>query len=320
MTFNELLSEAELLYESINSSNAPGFTAEEWGKFFTIGQRKVVLNILREGIEKSAFNQLAIEKLVQEDPYTSFSTDGVPITNVVITDIGDTFTKAGHGLVNGDKVMLSSIVTTTGIDTYTTYYVVNVAGNVFQLSLTSGGAVVTVAGGDGTCTVAKFSHFKNVDGSAAQRLNVGNKAFNTNFFWILDEYVTTSTYGNVPVRRITYDFYRRNLKNPFRKPDLEDEVWMIQFSLDDPTIATSTAPVFIVDAGTTVLTSYRVVGVNHPDNYPIVSGVVYPTGGTHASCLNPSVHPRIVEEAVTLARMSVTDQAGYQLAVTEFNK
>jgi hypothetical protein len=32
------------------------------------------------------------------------------------------------------------------------------------------------------------------------------------------------------------------------------------------------------------------------------------------------VHYRIVEEAVTLARMSVVDQAGYQLAVTEFNK
>lgn len=238
MTFNELLTETELLYESLNSSDAPGFTQEEWGQLFTIAQRKVVLKILQEGVEKNALNQLAIEKLIQEDSYLVFTTN---------------------------------------------------------------------------------LHFKNADGSPAKQLDA---VLNPKFFWILDEYVATAIYPMIPVRRITYDFYRRNLSNPFRKPDPVEGFWMFQQSLVVPTdvAATGTVPIFITDLVTSVITGYYVVGVFHPDNYPIVSGIVYPTGGTQASCLNPSVHPRIVEEAVTLARMSVVDQAGYQLAVTEFNK
>jgi hypothetical protein len=86
-----------------------------------------------------------------------------------------------------------------------------------------------------------------------------------------------------------------------------------------PTASTDVTQVIITDG--TALVGYYIIGVFHPDNYPIVSGIVYPTtSGTQASCLNPSIHYRIVEEAVTLARMSVVDQAGYQLAVTEFNK
>ncbi len=225
MTFNEMLTEAELLYESIDSSNAPGFTPEEWGKLFTIAQRKVVLKILDEGINKNTFNQLAIEPIVKSAVY-------VP-------------------------------------DAHST-------------------------------------HFVNSDGTFAQSLSTGIRPA---FFWILDEYCKSDSALNISLKRITYDFYRTNLKNPFRVPNVDEGFWILQYDGDQ---------VFITDGS--VLSGYQVVGVDHPDNYPIVSGVVYPTGGTHASMLNPSVHPQIVEEAVMLARMSVIDQAGYQLAAAEFEK
>lgn len=231
MTFEEMKSEAELLYESINSNDAPGFLDTEWAQFFTIAQRKIVLRILKEGVTRNAFNQLAIEKLIQHDDYVSFTTN---------------------------------------------------------------------------------SHFKNSDESDSFTINTGIKAFNSDYFWILDEYMQTgagpSLITNIPLKRITFDFYRLNKDNPFRVPDSDEGYWIIQYN---------NLPVFITDGVTP--TGYYLVGVKHPDNYPIISGTVY-DADNNASCLNVSVHPKIVEEAVTLARMSVVDAQGYQLALAEFAK
>ena len=211
MTFTQMRTEAELLYESINSSDAPGFTATEWGTLLTAAQRKVVMAILNDGIERNALNQLAIERLVQGDSYTAFTTE---------------------------------------------------------------------------------SHFKHADGTSAQKLNTGTKAFDSRFFWILDEYVSTGTgptlVTNIPVVKINFDFYRKNIENPFRIPTPEDGYWMLQYN---------NTPVFITDG--TPVTAYYVVGVHHPNNFPI---------GQATNCvLNEGIHYKIVEEAVNLARMSVTD-------------
>ena len=73
------------------------------------------------------------------------------VTDVALTDEGDLFTKVGHGRTNGDKLMLSSIVDTTGINIYTVYYVVGVIDNDFQVSLTLGGGAVAITT-NGTCS------------------------------------------------------------------------------------------------------------------------------------------------------------------------
>lgn len=63
----------------------------------------------------------------------------------------DTLTKATHGLLDNDMVVLASVVTNTEFNVYTCYYVVNKAENTFQLSLTRGGAAITFAAdGSGT--------------------------------------------------------------------------------------------------------------------------------------------------------------------------
>lgn len=77
------------------------------------------------------------------------------ITGVVLTDLTDLFTKAGHGLVNGNIIAISSIVTTTGLNTAIGYYVINVSGDNFQVSLINGGSPVSLGGGDGSCSIRK---------------------------------------------------------------------------------------------------------------------------------------------------------------------
>jgi len=220
MTVTQMRDETELLYESINSSTAPGFIDEEWEIILTAAQRKVVVDILKEGVTRDSFNVLSIEALIQPDTYTAFTTD---------------------------------------------------------------------------------TFFKNSDDSAAQTINTGVKAFETKFFWVLNEYADTAIDTNIRLDRISFDFYRANIGNPFRMPNSEDGFWLLQYN---------NKPVFITDG--TAITKYSIMGVYHPDNYNLV------IGGT--CVLNEGVHSRIVEKAVELAHMSVIDPQGYQLALTEFAK
>ena len=75
-------------------------------------------------------------------------------TSVAVTIQGNptnTVTLTAHGIPNGNLISFATIVTTTGITTYTPYYVVNATTNTFQISLTSGGAPITLTNtGSGT--------------------------------------------------------------------------------------------------------------------------------------------------------------------------
>jgi len=59
------------------------------------------------------------------------------VTGVAATDL---LTKVGHGLTNGDLVVLRSLTGGAGLVTEYPYYIVGVSGNDFQLSTTSGGS------------------------------------------------------------------------------------------------------------------------------------------------------------------------------------
>lgn len=225
MTFEQMRAETELLYESINSAPAPGFTNIEWGQILTVAQRRVVTNILNQGITKNAFNIASIEALVKADVYIDFQMD---------------------------------------------------------------------------------THFKNTDGTSAQILDNAVKALDSRYFWIIDEYATTGVKTNIPLKRRSFDFYRINIDNPFRQPNDTDGYWIVQYN---------NTVVFITDGRD--MEAYNVLGCYHPDLYPIGEGITY---GTEGSCLNIGVHSKIVEEAVKIARMSVEDAQGYQLAIADFSK
>jgi len=101
-------------------------------------------------VSTSAANKISIVEFLS-------GTAGTAIADITLTDATDLFTKVGHGLVNGDKVIVNSVVTTTGLNSYTVYYVIGVAGNNFQLSLQQGGSAVVLGGGNGTASLSKLT-------------------------------------------------------------------------------------------------------------------------------------------------------------------
>lgn len=64
--------------------------------------------------------------------------------NVQFDDSTNQVQRTAHGLENGQLVSFSSIVTTTGINKSSKYYIVNADSNSFQLSLTLGGGAINL--------------------------------------------------------------------------------------------------------------------------------------------------------------------------------
>ena len=157
---------------------------------------------------------------------------------------------------------------------------------------------------------ASFSdseYYLNLDGTPARELDsvvIGDINFDNTIFWILDEYVTTEDLSRVPLVPITFEEYQSNFNNPFKKPIANNvEGFWVLNKLSNATGEES--PTIITDG--TVLTGYKIIGVVHPDNFPIASG---------SDCvLNEWVHADIVMDAVKLAHMSVLDANGFQLAI-----
>lgn len=81
--------------------------------------------------------------------------------------VGDTVTIANHGLVNGETVSFSYIESTIGIETFTTYYVVNRTTNTFQVSDAIGGAAKPLTN-NGIGNIIEFvykpHHYVNAQG------------------------------------------------------------------------------------------------------------------------------------------------------------
>lgn len=75
---------------------------------------------------------------------------GAPVS-ATTQDTGDTFTDVAHGLANGDRVILVTLVTTTGATILVPYFAVGVTADTFQLSATAGGAALALTT-DGTAT------------------------------------------------------------------------------------------------------------------------------------------------------------------------
>jgi surface protein len=89
------------------------------------------------------------------DLVTGMEISGVGISDAVavtMQDSGDTVTRTAHGIPNDTPVSFATIVTTTGIDTYTTYYVVNATADTFQVADTISGSPRTLTT-DGTGTL-----------------------------------------------------------------------------------------------------------------------------------------------------------------------
>ena len=79
-------------------------------------------------------------------------TFGSAVLCTASTIASDTQTKVAHGLLDGDRLMPTSLgtVTGTGLAINTIYFVVEKTTDTFKLSLTSGGAAINLTGADTT--------------------------------------------------------------------------------------------------------------------------------------------------------------------------
>lgn len=76
---------------------------------------------------------------------------------VTFTDTGDTVNRTAHGYQNGQRVNFATIVTTTGISTHTTYFVVGRTANTFQVASTLGGSALPLTtDGSGTVYIPEY--------------------------------------------------------------------------------------------------------------------------------------------------------------------
>ena len=87
----------------------------------------------------------------QQTSLTSILLFGGTPASATCTDTGDTIDDVAHGLANGDRVIVVSLTTTTGLTLLTPYFVVGKTDDTFQLSATEGGAAITLTT-DGSCT------------------------------------------------------------------------------------------------------------------------------------------------------------------------
>lgn len=227
MLFSDMKQEIKILYESINSSDAPGFTNSEWQVILNAAQRKLVWGILNKGLTKDAFTMRMLEP------------------------------------------------------------------------------IIVYANNDANIDV---DYYLNSDNTAAKGF-----LLDEDIFWLLDEYLTCTEYNKISLKRITYDFYQDNLKNPYRKPgvDTDGKFWVIASAVPG---AGNYNTVIISDGSTLTSPIYKTMGVYHPDNSEIDIADGYTNG---CSILSKAAHPLIVERAVELAHLAVTDPEGYQLQVTE---
>jgi len=99
--------------------------------------------------------------------YTIFDDIGIKTANFTATFATNTFTSNGHGLVNGNMVVLttSGADLPLGLEIATVYYVISATTNTFQLSLTSGteGPAVDITdNGTGTHTFTMHDIGRNI--------------------------------------------------------------------------------------------------------------------------------------------------------------
>lgn len=94
LTASEMMYEVKVLYESIHSSAAPGFTPREWSVLLTQAQEKVVLGLCPQ-LDKDSFTRIKLASLIN---YGVITTGASIVSAVAIT-----------GYANSCRVSLTSL-------------------------------------------------------------------------------------------------------------------------------------------------------------------------------------------------------------------
>ncbi len=138
-------------------------------------------NLVRSNV-KQASNLLYNCRRLAEVGGLATSTDPTRSVNVTFQDAGDTATATGHGFINGDPVIFSSISSTTGVTEGIQYYVVGATVDTFQVSGSYGGAALALTTNGVGVASAGTSFFQMFNGCySLQSVPLFNTAAGTNF-------------------------------------------------------------------------------------------------------------------------------------------
>lgn len=94
MTAAEMKYEGEILYESIASGDAPGYTNKEWSYLLTAGQEKVIKDIIDKGLDREEKYKKAISPLLTPETIlaNALTDNTATLPNSVRTAITSTLT------------------------------------------------------------------------------------------------------------------------------------------------------------------------------------------------------------------------------------
>lgn len=73
MTANEMKYAVQVLYDSIDSDNAPSFLDSEWAVILTQAQYDVVMDIVNSGVSKTDFNRSALRGIIKKARAVNFT-------------------------------------------------------------------------------------------------------------------------------------------------------------------------------------------------------------------------------------------------------
>ena len=79
LTAPEMWYEARLLYESIASADAPGYTSRDWSLILTQAQEKVLRDIIDEGVEKNDINKLVLSPITKTKSNLTITPDSTVV-------------------------------------------------------------------------------------------------------------------------------------------------------------------------------------------------------------------------------------------------
>ena len=145
-----------------------------------------------------------------------------------------------------------------------------------------------------------------------------------NYLYAIEESLitTASTPNEIKVLPVEHDYYRPNLKNPYKKP-FASLAWRMDYSRfdygedgDDALTGQTSKRNEVIVEGTTPVTSilsYRVRYLRIP---PDIVCDEFVTSNQRHCILDESLHDEIVDEAVKIA-IATTTQESYQIADKE---
>ena len=277
LTAAEMQRESRLIYESIVSANAPGYTSREWSELLTIAQLTIVDNAIEEGIDRNEINRRIVSKLVthfsqtivsayltggtgaKSTPATwatltngsfrisidgtAYNIDAIDFTgDTTMVNVSDTIQVAIRTATAGtetvvwstDHFIISSTLITPSSDITVTSTSTGTVGT--DISGATGLDWIDSDSGNGVITNATIKTHSNYDDTFEVKVP-------SDYYHTLSRYgrLTSSTQDGLKLVPYSYDAYKSNVNNPFKKPYIDDnnsdgELWELISGDDTVTI------------------------------------------------------------------------------------